>query len=114
MASTKSLWTEEEQPIFNAWESLTPIDEFYQHEPRYQEWYRNLFAQDDAYRHSMILLIALNRYALNPTLPRCLTRDARSAYTPSPPVRRRQPLQNYDEMRAAVGEIRGRRRAVTI
>ena len=114
MAATKSLWTEEEQPIFNAWEALTPIDKFYQHEPRYEEWYRDLSAQDDAYRHSMILLIALNRYALNPTLPRCLTRDARSAYTPSPPARRHQPLQKFDEMRAAVGEIRGRRWAVTI
>ena len=73
MSTTSSIWATAEQPLFNAWESMTPVDEFYQHEPRFEQWYRDLYAQDKAQRHYMILFAALTRHCQRPTPPKCLT-----------------------------------------
>lgn len=116
--TSTSLWTAPEQPIFNNWESLTPVDEFYQHEQRYEQWYRDLHAQDEAQRHSMLLLAALNRHEQSPTLPKCMTvGDVALISTPTPsPIAEEEDkaLQDYEDMRAAVMVVRNRRRAKTI
>ena len=117
--NSSSLWTAAEQPIFNAWESLTPVEAFYEHEPRFEQWYRDLHAQDEAYRHYILLLGALNRQQQSPALPKCLTAgDVAMVFTPtpSPPVEEGdvKALQDYDDMRAALGEVRTRRRRKTI
>ena len=118
MAPSTSLWTTAEQPIFNLWEALTPVDDFYQHEPRYEQWYRDLHARDEAFRHFAILLAALNRHQQSPALPKCLTGEVAVIYTPTPsPVAAKkedESLQDYEDMRAVVGEVRSRGRAKTI
>lgn len=116
--TSTSLWTVAEQPIFNNWESLTPVDEFYQHEQRYEQWYRDIHAQDEAQRHSMLLLAALNRHEQSPTLPKCMTiGDVAliSMPAPSPGAEEEdKALQDYEDMRAAVEKLRSRRRAKTM
>jgi hypothetical protein len=118
MATSSGLWTAAEQPIFNLCEALTPVDDFYQHEPRYEQWYRDLHAQDEAYRHFKILLAALDRHQQSPALPKCLTGEVTLIYTPtpSPPAAEEEnrSLQDYEDMRAVVDEVRSRRRAKTI
>ena len=116
--NTSDLWTASEQPIFNAWESLTPVDDFFKHEPRYEQWYRDLHAQDEAYRHFMLLLAALNRHQHDPAPPKCLTGEVALIYTPTPsPLAEGQharALGHFAEMRAAVDHVKNRRRAKTI
>lgn len=119
MATSSSLWTAAEQPIFNLWEALTPIDDFYQHEPRYEQWYRDLHAQDEAYRHFKILLAALDRHRQDPAPPKCLTGEVTLIYTPTPSPHaadeeHNKSLQDYEDMRAAAEQVRGRLRAKTI
>jgi hypothetical protein len=118
MATSSSLWTAAEQPIFNLWEALTPVDDFYRYEPRYEQWYRSLHAQDEASRHFTILLAALNRYQQSPALPKYLTGEVALIYTPtpSPPAAEEEDRspQDYEDMRAAAEQVRGRRRAKTI
>ena len=111
--TTTSLWTGSEQPIFNAWECATPVDEFFEREPCYEQWYRDLHAQDEAHRHFMMVLAALNRHQHDPSPPRCFTKGAGIAYSPSPPSDTGA-LHEFSEMRAAVKEVRTRRRANTI
>ena len=116
--TSTSLWATVQQPIFNSWESLTPVDEFYQHEQRYERWYRDLHAQDEAQRHSTLLLAALNRHEQSPMLPKCMTVGGValiSTPTPSPTAEEDyKALQDYEDMRAAVEGVKNRRRAKTI
>lgn len=111
--TSTSLWTAAEQPIFNNWESLTPVDEFYQHEHSYEQWYRELHAQDEAQRYSMLLLAAINHHEQNRKLPKCMTiGDVAliSMPTPSPGAEEEdKALQDYEDMRAAVEELKSRR-----
>jgi hypothetical protein len=113
MVTTTSIWTRAEQPLFNAWEATTPFGEFFLHEPRYEKWYRDLWAQDEALRHYKILLAALEVHEQFPAPPRCLTRNASIAFSPSPAIRD-QPPPTYRELRAAAREVRRRPRAYTI
>lgn len=113
MVTTSSLWTGAEQALSNAWEAVTPFDNFFLHEPRFEQWYRDLWAQDEAYRHHKILLSTLERHEQYPTPPKCLTRSASIAYSPSP-VQKQMPPQEREEMRATAREVRRRPRAFTI
>lgn len=110
-----SLWTAEMQPRFNNWEAVRPVDDFYAGEERFEQWYLDFLAQEESRAHFLGLLRALNHHLRSPSPPRCLARDAESAYPTTPtPSTRGTPLQDFSEMRAAIGGVGGRRRAHTI
>lgn len=108
-----SIWTAEKQPRFNNWDAMTPVDEFYADEERFEPWCIDFLAQEESRAHFLGLLRALNHHLRSPSPPRCLTRDAESA-NPTTPSTRGTPLQDFSGMRAAIGGVEGRRRAHTI
>jgi hypothetical protein len=73
--------------------------------------------QDEAYRHFLTHLAALNRHQHDPAPPKCLTREVALIYTPtpSPPAKEQNKvLHDFEDMRDAVNGVKSRRRANTI
>jgi hypothetical protein len=117
MSATSDLRAAAKQPVFNAWESLTPVDDFFRHEPRYEQWYRDLHTQEEAHGNFMLLQAALNYHQHDPALSKCLTGEVALICTPtfSPPAEQENNgLQDFEDMHDAVREVRRRRRTNTI